>query len=254
MICFLPAITGFTQSIRLPEGVTMDTLSGGYAPGLYRYHLYRNKGVIAAISPLDWTNADTPVRDKLPVYEAEFYMGSVRKDSFATAEEALRWLLPQIDTYYSPVHYLKWQSLRVQPPKALLRFPFEWTYRLDRQANIFQSKSPTTNRLVLLSPSRSEIVQVIRTPNTGKLTLNQLIQLSKRMNPAIDLGRNPLQDATIGGKAFKHTTHLFMELMLQEHYWYADQKEIIYIGVALLREDQVRFPLAVKEILQSIKW
>ncbi len=242
------------QSIRLPEGVTMDTLPEGFSEGLVRHHLYKNKALIAMIVPKTWHNNDTRGTTIATSYEASFLVGTTRKDSFTTVKQALHWLVPVIEEYFSPVDYPKWRSLRIQPPKIRIRYPWEWSYKSDRNNSIFQSKAQTNNRLVLLSTSSSEILQIIRTPNTGKLNLDQLIQGSMRMNPAINLQQNPLQEIIIGGKTFKTTSHTFMELMLQQHYWYADEIEIIYIGVGLLREDQVRYPLVIKEILNSIKW
>lgn len=242
------------QSRHLPEGVTMDTLPEGFSEGLFRHHLYKNKQVIATIVPVSWHNNDTRGTTIATSYEASFLMGTVRKDSFTTVKQALQWLVPVMEDYFSPVDYPKWKSLRIQPPKVRLKYPWEWSYKSDRNNSIFQSKAQTNNRLVLLSTNNSEILQIIRTPNTGKLTLDQLILNSQRMNPAINLQQNPLQEVLIGGRTFKSTTHTFMELMLQQHYWYADEKEIIYIGVGLLREDQVRYPLVIKDIIKSIKW
>lgn len=255
-IFFLLLLSFFAkaQDRHLPEGVTMDTLPEGFSEGLYRHHLYKNKQVIAMIVPITWHNNDTRGTTIATSYEASFLMGSTRKDSFTTVKQALHWLIPVMEEYFSPVDYPKWKSLRIQPPKVRLRYPWEWSYKSDRNNSIFQSKAQTNNRLVLLSTNNSEILQIIRTPNTGKLTLDQLILNSQRMNPAINLQLNPLQDVLIGGRTFKSTTHTFMELMLQQHYWYADEKEIIYIGVGLLREDQVRYPLVIKDILKSIKW
>lgn len=258
LICLI-FLLGFSfysvaQHIRLPEGVTMDTLPEGFSEGLFRHHLYKNKQVIAMIVPAAWHNNDTRGTTIATLYEASFLMGTTRKDSFTTVKQSLQWLIPVIEEYFSPVDYPRWKSLRIQPPKVRIRYPWEWSYKSDRNNSIFQSKAKTNNRLVLLSTNSSEILQIIRTPNTGKLTPAQLIQNSQRMNPAINLQQNPLQDIVIGGKTFKTTTHTFMELMLQQHYWYADEKEIIYIGVGLLREDQVRYPLVIKEILKSIKW
>jgi len=255
-LLFLLGLSCYTtaQSVRLPQGVTMDTLPEGFSEGLFRHHLYKNKQVIATIVPVTWHNNDTRGTTIATSYEASFLVGTTRKDSFVTVKQSLQWLIPVIEDYFSPVDYPRWKSLRLQPPKVRIRYPWEWSYKSDRNNSIFQSKAQTNNRLVLLSTNNSEIMQVIRTPNTGKLTLDQLILLSQRMNPAINLQQNPLQDLLIGGKTFKTTTHTFMELMLQQHYWYADEKEIIYIGVGLLREDQVRYPLVIKEILKSIKW
>ncbi len=254
ILSLLFSVTAFAQLPRLPEGVTMDTLPEGFSEGLFRHHLYKNKQVIAMIVPVAWHNNDTRGTTIATLYEASFLMGTTRKDSFTTVKQSLQWLIPVIEEYFSPVDYPRWKSLRIQPPKVRIRYPWEWSYKSDRNNSIFQSKAKTNNRLVLLSTNNSEILQVIRTPNTGKLTLDQLILLSQRMNPAINLQQNPLQDIVIGGKTFKTTTHMFMELMLQQHYWYADEKEIIYIGVGLLREDQVRYPLVIREILKSIKW
>ena len=254
ILSLLISVTAFAQLPRLPVGVTMDTLPEGFSEGLYRHHLYKNKQVIATIIPVAWHNNDTRGTTIATSYEASFLMGTTRKDSFTTVKQALYWLVPVIEEYFSPVDYPKWKSLRLQPPKIRIRYPWEWSYKSDRNNSIFQSKAQTNNRLVLMSSSNAEILQIIRTPNTGKLTSSQLIESSVRINRSIDLQQHPLQDITIGGKIFKTTTNIFMELMQQQHYWYADEKEIIYIGVGLLREDQVRYPLVIKEILKSIKW
>jgi hypothetical protein len=173
---------GYGQPVRLPEGVTMDTLPEGFSERLYRHHLYKNKQVIAMIVPKTWHNNDTRGTTIATAYEASFLMGTTRKDSFTTVKQALYWLVPVIEEYFSPVDYPKWKSLRIQPPKIRIRYPWEWSYKSDRNNSIFQSKAQTNNRLVLLSNSNSEILQIIRTPNTGKLTIDQLIESSVRIN------------------------------------------------------------------------
>ena len=241
------------QSLRLPPGVTIDTIPE-LAEGLHRYHFIMHKQLIGMIVPKTWHNNDTRGIAIATSYEATFLMGQTQVDSFTTEKKALQWLVPVIENYLSPVGIQKWKHLKTQPPKVALKYPWEWDYKLGRYNSIFMSKAQTDNKLVLRSTNKSEIIQIIRTPNTGKLTIEQLIQLTTRMNPAINTQQNPITDFVIGGKQFKTTEHCFMELMHQRHFWYADAKEIIYISVGLLREDQVRFPLIVDEIIGSIKW
>ncbi|MBK9388841.1 MAG: hypothetical protein IPN68_01150 [Bacteroidetes bacterium] len=75
-----------------------------------------------------------------------------------------------------------------------------------------------------------------------------------RINPAIDFKTNPPADIVIGGKTFKTMENTFAMMMLQKHYWYADEKEVIYIGSGLLRDDKIRYPVIVQDIIKSIKW
>lgn len=242
------------QYERLPKGVRVDTLPE-QAEGLVRYHFIMNNQLIGMIVPKTWHNNDTRGIAIATSYEASFLMGQQTQiDSFTTVKQSMEWLVPLFESYLSPQAVQKWQHLKTIPPRVTLKYPWEWDYKLSRYNSIFLSKAQTNNRLVLRSPSQSEIIQIIRTPNTGKLTVDQVIKMSTRMNPAINLQQHPLTNIQIGGKQFKRTEHFFMEMMHQQHYWYADAKEIIYIGVGLLREDQVRYPLIVEEVINSIKW
>lgn len=242
------------QKIQIPQGVTMDTIPDGFTDGLFRHHLYKNDALIAMIVPKTWHNNDTRGIAIATSYEASFLVGETKRDSFNTVKESLLWLVPVIDNYFSPVAVTHWQSLRVQPPKVRVKYPMDWSYKTDRNNSFFNSKPQSDNRLVLMSNSHSEIMQIFRTPNTGKLSTDDVIEMSRKMNRAIDLQQHPLTELMIDGKLFKTTDHFFMQLMHQWHYWYADQNEIIYIGVGLLKEDQVRYPEVVKDIISSIKW
>jgi hypothetical protein len=253
LLCLF-SVSSSAQKPYLPAGVTMDTLPEGFSNGLFRHHLYKNNSIIATIVPKTWHNNDTRGIVIATSYEASFLMGDMQKDSFTTVKQALYWLGPVIEHYFSPVDIPKWQTLRVQPPKLRIKYPWEWSYKTDRNNSIFKSRAATNNRLVLMTKNRSEIMQIIRTPNTGNLTTGQLVEMSVQMNRAINLQQNPLKDTVIDEKVFKTTTHLFMEQMQQQHYWYADANEIIYIGVGLLREDKIRYPEIIKKILASIKW
>ena len=74
------------------------------------------------------------------------------------------------------------------------------------------------------------------------------------MNRMIDLQKYPLREVMVGGKAFKYTEHFFMDQMFQQHFWYADGAEVIYIGVYLMREDRIRYPDIIKQVIEGIKW
>jgi hypothetical protein len=95
---------------------------------------------------------------------------------------------------------------------------------------------------------------IIRTPNTAKLTLRQVMEMSVQMNRAIDFRSKSPAEITIGGKTFKSSQNPFMIQMDQWHFWYADDQEIIYINYNLLRDEKVRFPQVMTDIIQSIKW
>lgn len=256
-VCFLLPGIVTAQSIRLPQDIRMDTMPQGFVDGLVRHHFYKNNNVIAIIQPVKWHNNDSKGLAIATEWEASMMIGPVKADTFNTALKAQRWIVTEIENYLMPVTILKWKFLRAQPPKIRIRYPWDWEYRLDRYNSIFRSKAQTNNRLVLLKKEyngSSEIFQIIRTPNTGKITVEDVIKMSTQMNRMIDLQRYPLKDVQVGGKNFKYTEHYFMEQMFQQHFWYADAEEIIYIGVGLMREDKVRYPEIIKEIIQSIKW
>ena len=80
------------------------------------------------------------------------------------------------------------------------------------------------------------------------------MEYSSRINPAIDFKTNPPSDIVIGGKVLITMENTFAMMMLQKHYWYADEKEAIYIGSGLLRDDRIRYPEVVSGIINSSKW
>lgn len=245
--------TANAQHVRLPDGVTIDTFPH-YSEGLFRYQLKKNNQVIAMIEPATWHNNDTRQVTIATSFAASFYLGQLQKDTFNTVNKSLTWLAEVIEAYLTPVGIQKWQRLKTQPPKVALKYPWDWSYKLGRYNAIFMSKAQTDNKLVLKSTGNNEVVQIIRTPNTGNLTLEQVIKMSSKMNPAINSQPQNLKDTMVGGKLFKTTEHYFMEQMHQRHFWYADANEIIYIGINLFREEQIRYPLVVGEIINSIKW
>ena len=240
------------QNVRLPDGVTIDTFPH-YYEGLFRYQLKKNNQVLAMIEPVTWHNSDS-ILIIATSYEAQFYLGQVQKDTFNTVNKSLTWLTGVIESFLTPIGIQKWKRLRTQPPKLALKYPWDWDYKLGRYNAIFKSKPKTDNKLVLRSTGKNEVVQIIRTPNTGKLTIEQLIKMSSQMNPTINSQPQNLKDTIVGGKLFKTTEHFFMEQMHQRHFWYVDANEIIYIGINLFREEQVRYPAVVGEIINSIKW
>lgn len=247
----------FAQVNILPKDFTIDTIPHGFADGLIRHQVYFNRSVVAIIQPAKWHNNDTRGVAIVTEWEASMLIGPVKVDTFNTASKAQRWIIQELEKYLMPVRIMKWQSLRAQPPKVRIRYPWDWEYRLDRYNSIFRSKAQSNNRLVLLKKEyngSSEIFQIIRTPNTGKISVEDVIKMSTQMNRMIDLQRYPLKDVQVGGKNFKYTEHYFMEQMFQQHFWYADAEEIIYIGVGLMREDKIRYPEIIAEIIAGIKW
>ena len=100
----------------------------------------------------------------------------------------------------------------------------------------------------------SEIGQIIRTPNTAKLTTAQVMEMTAQINRAINFNTNPAVERLIDGKIFKTMSHEFMQFMQQSHYWYADENEIIYVTYGLLRDDKIRYPHVLKQIVENIEW
>jgi hypothetical protein len=80
------------------------------------------------------------------------------------------------------------------------------------------------------------------------------MESSSRINPAVDFKTNPPTDQVIGGKTFKTMENTFAMVMQQRHFWYADDKEVIYIGYSLLKDDRISYPGVVSDIIKSIKW
>ena len=87
-----------------------------------------------------------------------------------------------------------------------------------------------------------------------KVNTQKFMENSSRINGAIDFKNNPPKDQVIGGKTFKTLENTFAMVMLQRHYWYADDKEVIYIGYGLLKDDRIRYPQVVADIIKSITW
>jgi hypothetical protein len=254
-ILIILSVSAIVNSQSLPADVRMDTLPCSLAKGFNSHHLYKDNQVIAYIKP---ENCDYGYEDdikKNPPYHSEFFP-TYQKDTFATADEALSWIISSINDYYKPVVIENRQKLNNQTPKLSIDIPSNWSSRVENYP-IFKSKASTNNKLVLLMSVRggnSEMGQIIRTPNTAKLSTAQVMEMTAQLNRAIDFKTNPAFDQQIDGKTFKTMSHSFMQLMQQSHYWYADEKEIIYITYGLLKNDRIRYPDVLKQIVQSIKW
>ena len=232
----------------------MDTVACTLALGFNSHYLYKNNEAIGYLSPEN-CNYGAGEDVKNPLYNTEFFP-SYQKDTFATANEALAWLITSIDAYYKPVFIDNWKKLNSQNPKLSLDYPENWSFRVENYP-IFKSKTTGNNKLVLLMNVRdrnSEIGQIIRTPNTAELTTAQVMEMTAQINRVIDFKTNPTVEQQIDGKIFKTMSHEFMQFMQQSHYWYADENEIIYITYSLLKDDRIRYPEVLKQIVQNIKW
>jgi len=241
---------------KLPEGVTQTSTPCNVAKGLSFYRFIKDNNMIAMIEPTgcNYSNEDDP--KPKPVFQADFYPAAGKK-SFAANDEAMKWLLAEMDKYYKPVTVSKWQKLDNATPKISFNYPEGWSYRLARD-DYFAKPVGTANNKIVITVTQpngnSEIIQIIRNPNTGKQTTKQFMEFTSRINPAIDFKTNPPADIVIGGRTFKTMENTFAMMMLQKHYWYADEKEVIYIGSGLLRDDRIRYPLIVEDIIKSIIW
>jgi hypothetical protein len=248
------AIQSFAQV--LPIGVTIDSSACNYAPGLYTFYYYRNDEMIGMILP-DACNFQGVEEDGVNKYFITDFYSDYSKDTFNTQNEAMHWLVTTMDLYYKPVEVIDWQGVEVQNPKVALKCPADWTYRQSSYDGIFNSNSPGDNKLTLMITekySSSEICMIIRTPNTAKLSTSQVVDVNARLNGAINLNESPLVDYVIGGKTFKTSKNAFMIQMDQTHFWYADDKEIIYVNYNLLRDERLRYPEVMKTIIESIQW
>ena len=176
-----------------------------------------------------------------------------KNDTFATSHASIKWIIAEMDNYYKPDIVEQWNKLKLQLPIVSLDYPLDWTYRVDN-SNMFDKKNKNENRLVIKDKRGLEIVQIIRTPNKSKQSTQQIMELSAMMNRAIDLKQNPPLDIIIDGKTFKTIGHTFMEVMLQRHYWYADDNEIIYIGYGLLKDQRIKYSEIIKHIMEVLKW
>jgi hypothetical protein len=240
----------------LPDGITIDTIPDNFTQGVFHHYLRKNNEIIGTVAPATWNESETPGTETVGSYYADLY-NAYKRDTFLTKIDALTWLIATIEDYYRPVVIEKWKKLKTQPPKVSLEYPWDWSYKLDKYTSIFKSKSLSENKLVVMMDDlrgHSEILQIIRTPNTGKVSTAEIMEMSAQMNRAIDLQLSPAVDTIIGGKTFKTAQNNFMEQMRQWHYWYADNEEIIYIGANLLKDDRFRYPGVIQQILNSIKW
>lgn len=242
--------------IKLPEGVTMDSLECSFAKGKFSYNFLRNNEAIGSITPgtCHFDNLDEGKPDNQ--YYADFYM-NYSKETFSTKQDAMNWLETAFANYYKPVVVTKWQNLKVQPPKVTLKYPWDWTYRLDKYPGIFKTSIQSENKLTLLLKDQrgsSEILMLIRTPNTARLTVAQVMETTAGLNRAIDLKNNKITDFIIDGKTFKSCQNTFMTQMNQWHFWFADEQEIIYLNYNLLKDEKLFYPEVMNQIVQSIKW
>jgi len=256
LILITLAISSFALANTVPDGVTVDSSSCSLAPGKFSYRFLLNSEMVGQIMPgtCHYDHMDESAPDSR--YFVDFYMEN-KTDTFATKNEAMLWMTRILGEYYKPVIITKWKNLRVQPPKVLLRYPADWDYRLEKYRGVFNSDVQSENKLVLMRTDyrgKSEVMMIVRTPNTAKLTLQQVLEMSARMNRAIDLKSRGPSVVTIGGKTFTTSRNSFMIQMDQWHFWYADDQEIIYINYNLLKDEKIRFPQVMTDILHSISW
>ncbi len=81
-----------------------------------------------------------------------------------------------------------------------------------------------------------------------------MVELTSKMNPAIDLRTAAPKEMVIGGRTFRTARNTFMGVMEQRHFWYADEQEIIYINYNMLKDEQVRYPEVLQKIVDSMSW
>lgn len=250
------AFSLIAEGQNLPSGVTKTVTPCTLAKGLSAYYFNKDNNMIAMIEPTGCNYGNTEGPQPKPTFQADFYPTAGKK-SFQTNDEAMKWLLAEMDKYFKPVVVTKWQKFDNTTPKISLNYPDGWSFRADRD-DYFAKPVGTANNKIVITVSQpngnSEIIQIIRTPNTGKQTTKQFMESSSRINPAVDFKTNPPMDQVIGGKTFKTMENTFAMLMQQRHYWYADDKEVIYIGYGLLKDDRIRYPVVVSDIIKSIKW
>jgi alpha-L-fucosidase len=253
LLLFLAAGT-FAFGQYLPQGVTVDSVPCNYAPGYFNYNFLKNNELIGAIQPNSCYFSGVEEDNPTSYFLAAFY-NAFKSDTFNTNNEAQIWILKVMEDYYKPVEVAKWLKLNCKTPEFNLEYPANWTYRTEKYDGIFDSKVVTDNKLVLMiedQRGKSEVVMLIRTPNTAGLSTNQVIERNAMMNRAIDVKNNPAVDFVISGKTFKTAQNNFMLLMEQHHFWYADEKEIIYINYNLLKDERIRYPEVMKQIVKSI--
>lgn len=251
IVLLLVSISLAAYSQTLPEGVTRTSSPCQLAKGLSAYIYSRDNETIAMIEP-EGCNYGPAEGSKKAMFVADFYPNNGKK-SFNTNDEAVKWLTSEIESYYKPVVVTKWLKLENAVPKISLSYPDGWSYRAAKDEMTFKYAGSANNKLVV-TLNNSELILIIRTPNTGKQSIKQVMETTAMWNRAIDLKNKPASDINIGGKTFKTTENTFAMLMLQKHYWYSDDKEIIYIVSGLLKDQRIRYPGVVSDIIKSIKW
>jgi hypothetical protein len=257
LILIILAAFGFQAVCQnLPQGITIDSNACNYAPGLFNYYFNKNNEMVGMILP-DACNYNGVEEDGVNKYFlADFYSDS-KKDTFATNDQAFAWMITTMEDYYKPAIIDKWQELEVQIPKVSVKYPFDWTYKTDKYEGVFKSKIQGENKVTLMRKvpgGMSEVCFIIRTPNTAKLSTEKVMEMAAQMNRAIDIKSSPKEGFEIGGKSFKTSQNQFMSLMEQYHFWYADEKEIIYINYNLLKDERIRYPEVMKAIVESMSW
>jgi len=241
---------------QLPQGVTIDTSACNYDPGLSSYYFYKSNELVGMILP-DACNFSGVEEDGVNKYFIADFYNDYKKDTFATNDQAMVWMITTMEEYYKPAIIEKWQELEVQIPKVSLKYPWDWKYKTEKYEGIFQSKIQSENRLFLMrkvSGGQSQLCFIIRTPNTLKLTTVKVMEMTAQLNRAIDIKSSPQEEHMIGGKSFKTAENSFMMQMDQYHFWHADEQEIIYINYSLLKDERIRYPEVMKAIVESITW
>ena len=241
---------------QLPEGVTMTANACNYAPGLSSYYFNKSNEMVGMILP-DACNFNGVEEDGVNKYFIADFYSDFKKDTFATNDQAMAWMITTMEGFYKPAIIDKWQELEVQTPKVSVKYPFDWTYKTDKYEGVFKSKIQGENKVTLMwkvPGGQSEVCFIIRTPNTAKLPIAKVIEMAAQMNRAIDIKSISGTEQEIGGKSFKTSENQFMSLMDQYHFWYADEKEIIYINYNLLKDERIRYPEVMKAIVESLSW
>jgi len=256
LLILLFSVASSAYSQQLPTGVTTKSFDCTYAIGQTSNYYYKGDQMIGKVEPSSCFYSETEGGRVNPLCYTEFYL-TQQKDTFSTKKEATAWLIKAMEEFYKPVAVTKWQNLRIISPNIKLKYPWDWDYKLSKYDGIFKSKSLGENKISLIKkdPSgSSEICVIFRTPNTAALTTQQVIDISKQMNGAINLKNNPLTNYSIGGKTFKSSENEFTSQMDQHHFWYADEKEIIYIYYNLLKNERTWYDEVMKKIIESITW
>ncbi|KAF0128375.1 MAG: hypothetical protein FD155_3305 [Bacteroidetes bacterium] len=239
-----------------PQGTSIDSSACNYAPGLFSYYIHKNNEMIGLVAP-DACNFAGIEEDRVNTYFVADFYPDYAKDTFATQELAFNWLTESIEDYYKPLVVEKWDEINVTNPHVSLRYPLGWSYVCKKFTDLYNSNSSNENQLVLMRPvagGNSQVFMIIRTPNSADHSTEKSMELTAWMNRAIDIKNAPRSFVVINGKSFVSISNTFMYQMVQYHFWYADKDEIIYINYNLLKDEQIRFPVVMKSILDSIVW